>query len=104
MAELSSALDTAIRGSDVEQARALFNRQPELLGQAGWWLYKAARNNDLRMVRMLVEDLGIGVDAPRDGFWYEGHGSAPLCAAAEEGALDVARYLLERGADVNLMR
>ncbi|MEW5906737.1 MAG: ankyrin repeat domain-containing protein [Elusimicrobiota bacterium] len=59
-------------------------------------LYHVARGNETARMAELLEK---GAD-PNER-WGFMHGSTPLHAAAESGALDTARLLIERGADVN---
>lgn len=60
-------------------------------------LYHVSRRNDAAKVAALLEE---GTD-PNER-WRFMHGSTPLHAAAEGGALESAKLLIERGADVNI--
>jgi len=56
--------------------------------------YKDAEGQ-LRVIKFLVEECGANVN------YHNGEGMTPLAAAAREGYLDIAEYLLTRGANPN---
>ena len=60
----------------------------------GWDLHRAAKENRVDIVRLLIEQ---GADAHARGK----DGSTPLHHAAWDDSLEVARLLIEKGADVN---
>src|SRR5687768_2738793 len=62
-------------------------------------LMRAIERNDLAGVRRAVDD-GADVDGKPDSQEHEG--VSPLGAAAEFGRVEIARLLIDRGADVNL--
>ena len=64
------------------------------LADDGQALHEAARKGDLAAVRALL-DKGVKPDSPGR------HGLTPLGVAASVGNFDVAKLLVERGADVN---
>ncbi|MBI3395869.1 MAG: ankyrin repeat domain-containing protein, partial [Spirochaetia bacterium] len=70
------------------------------VSQSGGALVTAAEKGDLPMVRLLVES-GIAVDDPdAHDAWGSKH-ETPLMKAAAFGKIDVIRYLIEHGADVD---
>jgi len=99
MANIKESIKEALRSGDLDRARILFKEYPDMLGEAGWWLYEAAGLNSVPVVRLLLE-LGMSVNSPR----YSADPSVPLCAAAKGRAFDAARFLLQKGADVNAFR
>src|SRR3990172_33378 len=79
----------ALYHGHADVSRAILDRRPTLD------LHAAATVGDLGRVRDLVEADPASVHA------YSGDGFAPLGLAAYTGRLDVVRYLLSKGADVN---
>ena len=60
-------LTNAIEAGDIEKARRLLTEHPALLDEGplmGTWLHLAAEADNVAMVAMLVEDLGLDVNAP----------------------------------------
>lgn len=89
----------AIAAGAADEARLLTRRHPELVQEyiAGdTWLHVAASYSNVDIVAMFVQ-LGIDVNAGR-----ESDPATPLYFAASEGSLDVARWLIDRGADVQV--
>jgi len=69
------------------------------------WLWKAAMDGKLEYIQALI-DLGLGVNdsqsnAPPDSDSYEPEG--PIVQAAASGHLEVVRWLLDHGAQVNFV-
>jgi hypothetical protein len=89
----------AIVAGDVELVRQQLKAHPELvtLSESGW-LHDAARYDSILVAQMLVDEFGIDVNWPR---WEHVDLDRPLCAAASHGRLNMARWLLDHGADVN---
>ena len=79
----------ALYHGHADVSRAILDRRPTLD------LHAAATVGDLGRVRDLVEADLTSIHA------YSGDGFAPLGLAAYTGRLDVVRYLLSKGADVN---
>ena len=59
-------------------------------------LYRASFNGNIKMVQFFVEDCGAQVNTVND------HGESALMVACKRNHKEIVRYLLERGADVNL--
>jgi hypothetical protein len=90
----------AVTKGDVEAARRIAESHPNILNEPiiqMTWLHLAADEDFVPMVRLLVEECGIGVNTPRSPDEPDG----PLTNAARSGCLNVARWLLDHGADVN---
>src|SRR5690242_7325274 len=88
----------AIRAGNVEQVRKLLQAHPEqVTGSESRWLSEAASRDQVQMAEMLVREFGIDVNWPR---WQGADPDRPLCQAAREGCLQMARWLLDHGADV----
>ena len=84
-----------VDSGDVAKARAMLDENPDLLHEdvvGGNWLHLAAENNDIPMADMLVS-AGLDINS--------GKHFKPLTCAARKSAVDMARWLLERGADPN---
>lgn len=58
-------------------------------------LHDAAASGNVEKVRALIEGQKVKVDQ------WDGSGETPLCYAARDGQLEVCRYLVEHGANVN---
>jgi ankyrin repeat protein len=95
---IPEALGDALIDGDFVEFRKLMLAHPEQLRDANGkdeWLYLSAQLGQLEFVRFLVE-LGIGVNEPHD------HGpDGAILRAANEGHIEVARWLLDRGATIN---
>jgi hypothetical protein len=88
----------AIRAGNVEAVRQQLKARPELVrASESEWLYDAASYGFIPMTQMLVEEFGLDVNCPRS----HADSDRPLCAAAYNGCVNMARWLLEHGADVN---
>jgi hypothetical protein len=85
----------AVHAGDVAEARRLLAEHPDLLKRDanGSWLHHASRHDNVAMVEMLV-DAGLSVDTPRLK-----DPDTPLSDAARRGCIQVARWLLDHGAD-----
>lgn len=64
-------------------------------------IFSAAEAGDLETVRRSVEELGISANSGKSGPVYQG-GMTPLCMAALHNRVEVVKYLLGQGVDVNL--
>lgn len=71
-----------------------------LLAQVGLanTLHDAAAGGNVDRVRELIEVQGLKVDR------WDGEGNTPLCYGARDGHLEVCRYLIDKGANVNFKR
>jgi hypothetical protein len=91
----------AVADGDVEAVRQLLSEHPELLKTYGGhvtWLHHAAWHGHLEMAKILV-GFGMDVNAPT-----ENRPDGPLSSAISRGSIDVARFLLDSGADPNVGR
>jgi hypothetical protein len=88
----------AIIAGNVELVRQQLKGHPELItARESDWLYDAATHDYVPMAQMLVDEFGVDVNWRRS----QAEADRPLCAAARHGCLHMARWLLDRGADVN---
>jgi len=97
--EIVTAIADAVDGGQVEIARQLLMKHPELLHYdygVGTWLHRAAHQHNVEMVTMLVE-LGCDVNTEQNNV----HRGVPLERAIGTHDVRVARALLEAGADPN---
>lgn len=71
-------------------------------GAVGWlWMapvHEVASRNDLEELRRLLDGEPGLSEADEDGSW---HRDRPLHVACEEGSMEAARLLLDRGAAIN---
>ena len=89
----------AARRCDARKVDALLARHPDVNAQDGdgqTTLFLVADQGDAAMVRQLVR-AGAAVDIKAPGVF----GWTPLAAVATDGFPDVARALIDGGADVN---
>ncbi|KAL4957105.1 ankyrin repeat-containing domain protein [Aspergillus filifer] len=95
MVELSISEIAASRGN-ISTIRLLiiYGANPPTANQPNSNLFKAARCGDIQVAEMLVE-AGANMDTPPDGR------DTPLKRAAENGHLQMAKWLLDHGADPN---
>ncbi len=92
-------LSAAVDDGDTVAVRDLLERHPDLIETEGLLnrrLADAARNDDLEMVKLLVER-GADIHAPE----APGKPEGAIDAAATAGAIHVARWMLARGAKLN---
>lgn len=86
----------AIRSGDDSRLASLFDTYPEMIDLDvpgfGSWLHYACAMGNLETVKFLV-DMGFDVNAPDHM-----EGQRPLTAAADERKCDIARFLLDKGA------
>jgi hypothetical protein len=91
----------AIQSGDANLVRELLNEQPDYKGYEEYiisWLHDAVEHGTLEVVKALV-DLGMDInkiDQPAE--------RSPLIEAIRKERLDVAKFLLSRGADPDLGR
>ncbi len=96
-------ISEALVNNDVAEFRRLLNRHPNQLRHEDGhdnWLWLAVAKGRIDIVRVLVEELGIGVDETRS----PRNQQTPLCTAAREGHTEIAEWLLNAGAKVNFER
>ena len=89
-----------VYSGDLAEVRQLLADHPGLLTLEiieRTWLHHAATRDNVAMVKMLVE-AGLDVNTPRSDRNSEG----PLSDAARNGCVEVARWLLEHGANVGV--
>jgi len=85
----------AVDSGEVTKARSMLAERPELLHEdviGGTWLHLAAENDDVPMAEMLAA-AGLDVNG--------GKHFKPLTCAARNGAVHMARWLLDQGVDPN---
>jgi ankyrin repeat protein len=90
----------ARRANDLKTFAKLARKHPECLhNDEGWerWLNNVAGDGQLPFVKFLVEEMGIDVNALSGSFPDD----TALVRAADEGRVEVTRWLLDRGATVN---
>jgi len=95
--QIFRAVMHAIKSGDCEKVRQVFESKPEAVtmqSPLGTWLHSAARSGQLEIVRLLVEYFKMDVN---EGNKYSDR--KPLDAAAFAGVYDIAKYLLDRGAE-----
>ena len=84
----------AIGDGTIDQVQKLLGKHPETLRENGpLMLNYAAQNNRVDMLELLLA-AGLDVDGPNGD-------ETPLSAAAGEGAIEAAQWLLDRGANLN---
>lgn len=83
--------------SDLDMLRFLVRRgaNPRLKDTRGISALVLAGERGLPFINVLLDDAEVSVNEPQQNGWY------PLHCAVTNGALDVVRALLDRGADVN---
>lgn len=93
-------ITAAIRNGDAALVRSLFQRFPEMLADDvpafGTWIHYASAHGTLEVVKLLVE-LGFDINAVE-----EEEGQRPLKDAAYRDNADIAEYLLDNGAVMDL--
>lgn len=104
--DLQRSIRDTIRSGNVEKVRAMLQEHPDLINPANpslTWMEVAAYSESvaaaggLQMILMLI-DLGCDINA--SGLTQ----LSPLSSIVSEGNINVARCLLENGADPNLNR
>src|SRR6266704_4656772 len=96
---LSNELRIAIKQGDTERLLALLGNDKRLLEMStpfGTWLHVAAAHDRLEIVKKLVS-LGMAIN--RNGGIL---GGTALNEAASEGHVEVVRYLLSQGAQMDV--
>lgn len=94
------ALYGAITDGDVKSARVLLQKHPELITtrpMSETWLHVAAARPNVEMVDMLL-NIGIDVNVLNDV------DETALAQAVADGQLEVAEFLIEKGANPNIGR
>ncbi len=99
-AELHKLIRTAIKVGDLKAMAAVFEANPDAITMNtpfGSWLHVAASFGRLEIVRSLVERFGLDIDLK--GGTSE---SSPLDRACADGQYEVVKYLLEKGAKIDV--
>ncbi len=99
--DIAKEIRAAVREGDTERFGKLIREDKKRLAMMtpfGTWLQVAASFGKLDIVKMLVEEMGVDLNA-RGGSVYDG---GPLYVAASEGHTDVARYLLDHKAELDV--
>ena len=94
MVDRDEEMMNAIRQGDAETVQRLCEDDLRFSSSAGFWMKTASERNHVQIVKLLLAQ-GIDVDVP----WTSANPVTPLCAAAKKGALDVASFLLDSGAN-----
>lgn len=94
---IAQEMYASIAACDNRAMRKILQSNPGLMPFGCVWMFQAASAGNLDAVKFFYES-GIDVNAPR----FEFDASTPIFAAAENGRLDVARWLLEHGARVDM--
>ena len=93
-------ISEAIRNGDKERLAALLRAYPEMIDLDvpgfGTWLHYACANGTLEIADLLVE-MGFDVNASD-----KREGQRPLSGAAEENKYDIACFLLDKGAEMDV--
>lgn len=66
-------------------------------------LFKAIRDKDLELVRLLIDSKPELVNCTAKQPPKKDDGQSPLQVALKTGAFDIAEYLIDKGADLNFM-
>ncbi|MGG0277496.1 suppressor of fused domain protein [Bacillus rhizoplanae] len=97
--QAAKEIRSAIKKSDIERVVELIGSNDELLNMMtpfGTWLHVAASKGELDIVKKLIE---LGLNVNRLGGVY---GGGALNEAASAGHIQVVRYLLSCGADMDV--
>lgn len=99
-AELHKAIRTAIKAGDLYSMTTTFEANPDAVTMNtpfGSWLHVAASFGKLEIVQALVERFGMDINL-RGGTSE----SSPLDRACTDGQYEVAKYLLDKGAEIDI--
>lgn len=97
--EFSKEMRLAIRKGDGDRVSALLCSRPDqtnVVTPFGTWLHVASRVGNLDIVKRLVD---LGADVNVSGGTFE---TGPLKTAISSGHVEVVKYLLSQGANVDL--
>lgn len=98
--ELHKAIRTAIKAGDLKAMITAFEESPDAVTMNtpfGSWLHVAASFGRLEIVRSLVERFGLDINLK--GGTSE---SSPLDRACADGQYEVVKYLLDKGAKIDV--
>lgn len=99
-AELHKAIRAAIKAGDIDFITTTFEENPSVLTMNtpfGSWLHVAASFGKLEIVQALVERFKMDINL-RGGT----SDSSPLDRACADGQYEVAKYLLDKGAEIDI--
>lgn len=99
-AELHKVIRTAIKTGDLNSLTTIFEANPAAVNMNtpfGSWLHVAASFGRLEIVQMLVERFRLDINLK--GGASE---SSPLDRACADGQYDVVKYLLDKGAEIDV--
>jgi ankyrin repeat protein len=103
LADKQELLYDALRADDASEFARLLALYPECRYDGGgddMWMASAAMRGKLWAVEWLVAR-GADVNRPSNSTDSVPHPEGPIVYAAQEGRLDVVRYMLDRGAAIN---
>lgn len=101
--EIGIAISNALHSNDLVAFETLLKSNPQqlLINGEDLWMREAATKGDLRAIQILVE-LGLDINQPEyppDDPMHLPEG--PIDRAASAGHLEVVRWMLDHGAQVN---
>lgn len=96
----------AVASKHKELVRSLVHRKVNVEGKNKYGyrpLHVAAAEGDVAMVKILVEEGNAKVNIKTNQHFIVRETKTPLFIALEKGQYEIARYLVEKGADVNAL-
>ncbi|MGD9715245.1 MAG: ankyrin repeat domain-containing protein [Thermomicrobiales bacterium] len=101
--QIGAAISEALRQNQLEDFKRLLQENPSYLLRDGKekWMRSAALKGNLRAIQILIE-LGLDINRPEHPPSHELHEpEGPIVGAATHGHIDIVRWMLDHGAQVN---